>query len=69
MFANPLTDAIVKQFPDKFGAAVAAAPQTMPTTGHDMQHNQDSNMLLAIAVAGLLSAAGLIVLRRAQAMK
>jgi LPXTG-motif cell wall-anchored protein len=68
-FANPLTDAIVKQFPDKFGAATASTtemPHTMPATGMDMQHNSSNNMVLALLGAGLLSVGGVFLLRRAR---
>ncbi len=66
-FANPLTDAIVKQFPDKFGTATTSTmemPHTMPATGMDMQHNPSNNIIVALLAAGLLSVGGVFLLRR-----
>ena len=72
MLANPLTDAIVKQFPDKFGMPVAstmpAESHTMPTTGMETNQNNTTMTLVgAILGAGLLSVAGIFLLRRARA--
>lgn len=71
MLANPLTDAIVKQFPDKFGAAMAttmpAEMHTMPTTGMEMNQTTPTNTIWgAIIAAGLLTVGGILLLRRAQ---
>lgn len=62
----PLTDAIVKQFPDKFGAAPAAAaePHTMPTAGMDHTHAGD-NLFVVMGIAALVTLGGLVILRRA----
>jgi LPXTG-motif cell wall-anchored protein len=68
MIGDPLADAIVKQFPDKFGAASGGAmpghamPAAMPKTGEERQ------VPWAALIAGviLLLAAGALLLRRAR---
>lgn len=59
MIANPLTDAIVKQFPDKFGTSAAMVPAVMPNTGIS-----DTLPMLALVGAAVLMSAGLLLRRR-----
>jgi LPXTG-motif cell wall-anchored protein len=59
MIANPLTDAIVQQFPDKFGRDVQVIPAVMPNTGA-------MDMLPTILLgAAVLIGAGTLLRRRA----
>lgn len=60
MIADPLSAAIVQQFPDRFGGGAAAAPAVMPNTGVAEQR------WLYLVSAGLLLGAGLALLRRSR---
>ncbi|WP_026370182.1 LPXTG cell wall anchor domain-containing protein [Kallotenue papyrolyticum] len=60
MIADPLSAAIVQQFPERFGGGVAAAPAVMPNTGIAEQR------WLYLVSAGLLLGAGLALLRRSR---
>jgi LPXTG-motif cell wall-anchored protein len=60
MVATPLADAIIQQFPEKFGESAMAVPAVMPNTGA----GSSSVVALLIAVALLLST-GVALRRRA----
>jgi hypothetical protein len=61
MIGDPLAEAIVKQFPDKFGAAPGAPmPATMPRTGEQ----PTVPWAVLVGVAGALLAVGALIVRR-----
>lgn len=65
MIANPLTDAISQQFPDRFGTAAANnMPSLMPNTG--IETTMSLNMLV-LGLAVVLMTVGLMLRRRPNA--
>ncbi len=61
MIANPLTDAISQQFPDRFGANAANMPGLMPNTGIETTLSLN---VLVLGLAVVLMATGFLVVRR-----